>query len=111
MADFTCKFPFWVLKRCSFQVKALFLLILCIIEILGKFGKKLKNDPLELKIAIFVLISQIMVFHFVYKKDFWYILIKFIVYKASLLSSRSNKKNVQLVDLVIGRSWCSYFGL
>ena len=81
MTDFTCKFPFWVLKRCAFQVKALFLLILCIIEILGKFGKKLKNEPLELKIAIFVLISQIMVFHFVYKKDFWYILVKFIVHR------------------------------
>ena len=35
-ADFTCKFPFWVLKRCSFQVKALFLLILYII--LSKFA-------------------------------------------------------------------------
>ena len=30
--------PFWVLKRCSFQVKALFLPILCIIEVLDKFG-------------------------------------------------------------------------
>ena len=28
------------------------------------------NDPLELKIAIFVLVSHIMVLHFVYKKDF-----------------------------------------
>ena len=28
---------FWVLKRCSFQVKTLFLHILCIKEILGKF--------------------------------------------------------------------------
>ena len=37
-ADFTSKFPFWVIKRCSFQVKTLFLLILCIKEILGKFG-------------------------------------------------------------------------
>ena len=91
MGDFTCKFPFWVLKRCSFQVKTLFLLILCIKEILGKFGKKLQNDPLELKIAIFVLVSKIMVFHFVYKKDFWHILVKFIVYKVSLLSSRSKK--------------------
>ena len=38
MADFTSKFPFWVLKRCSFQLKALFLFILCILEIMGKFG-------------------------------------------------------------------------
>ena len=30
--------PFWVLKRCSFQVKALFLPNLCIIEVLDKFG-------------------------------------------------------------------------
>ena len=32
------RFPFWVLKRCLFQVWTLFLLILCIKEILGKFG-------------------------------------------------------------------------
>ena len=92
MADFNCKFPFLVLKRYSFQIKALFLLILCIIEILGKFGLTLQNDPLELKIAIFVLVSQIMVFHFEYKKDFWHILVTFIVCKVSLSSSRSNKK-------------------
>ena len=41
-----------------------------------------------------------MVFHFVYEKDFWHILVKFIVYKVSLLSSRPNKKQFQLVDLV-----------
>ena len=50
-----------------------------------------------------MLISQFMMLHFEYKKDFWYILVKFIVFKASLLSSRSNKKHFQLVDLVIGR--------
>ena len=44
-----------------------------------------------------------MVFDSVYKKDFWHILVKFIVYKASLLSSRPNKKQFQLVDLVNGR--------
>ena len=37
-ADFASKFPFWIIKRYSFQVKSLFLLILCIKEILGKFG-------------------------------------------------------------------------
>ena len=59
-----------------------------------------------LNISILVLISQITVFHFVhfeYKKDFWHILVKFIVYKVYLSSSQSNKKQLQLVDLVIGR--------
>ena len=83
--------------------KGFILLILCIIEILRKFGRKLHNDPLELKIVIFVLVSKIMVLHFVYKKDFWHILVKFIVYKVSFSSSRSNKKQFQLVDFVIGR--------
>ena len=71
----------------------IFFLILCITEVLRKFGSILKNDPLELKISISVLISQIMVFHFVHfehKKDFWYILVKFIVCTIFLLSSRSN---------------------
>ena len=47
-----------------------------------------------------------MVFHFVYfeyKKDFWDILLKFIVYRVSRLPSGSNKKQFQLVDLVTGR--------
>ena len=52
-----------------------------------------------------------MVFHFVYKKDFWHILVKFIVYEVSRSSSRSNKKQFQLVDLVFGRLRYSYFGL
>ena len=60
------------------------------------------NDPLELKIAIFVLVSHIMVLHFVYKKDFWDLLVKFILYKASLSSSRSNKKHFQLADFNSG---------
>ena len=64
--DFTCKFLFRVFKRCLFQVWSLFLLILCIKEVLGKFGQKLQNDPLDLKISILVLISQIMMFHFVH---------------------------------------------
>ena len=71
----------------------IFFLILCIAEVLRKFGSILKNDPLELKISISVLVSQIMVFHFVHfehKKDFWYILVKFIVCTIFLLSSRSN---------------------
>ena len=42
-----------------------------------------------------------MVSHFVYKKDFWHILVKFIAFKVSLSSSRSNKKHFQLEDLVI----------
>ena len=45
---------------------------------------KIINDPLELKIAIFVLISQITVFHFVHKKYVWQILVKFTFYKVSL---------------------------
>ena len=48
-----------------------------------------------------------MVFNFVHfeynKKDFWRILVKFIVNQVSLSSSRSNKKQFQLADLVIGR--------
>ena len=44
-----------------------------------------------------------MVFHFGCKKDFWHILVKFIVYKVSLLSSRADKKQFQLEDLVIRR--------
>ena len=35
---FYLQISIWLLKWCSFQVKALFLLILCIIGILGKFG-------------------------------------------------------------------------
>ena len=49
---------------------------------------------LELKISISVLVLQIMVFHFVhfeYKKDFWHILVKFIVYMiAGLIKSNSS---------------------
>ena len=36
--DFTCQFPIWVFERCSFRVWALFLLILCIKEVLGESG-------------------------------------------------------------------------
>ena len=32
-----------------------------------------------MKIVIFILVSQIMVFQFLYKKDFWHILVKLIV--------------------------------
>ena len=74
-------------------MSSIFFLILAITAVLIKFGKKLKNDPLELKISISVLVSQIMVFHFLHfehKKDFWYILVKFIVCTIFLLSSRSN---------------------
>ena len=38
-------------------------------------------------------------------------LVKFIIYNLSLSSSRSNKKQFQIVDLVIRPSWYSYFGL
>ena len=71
----------------------IFLLILCITEILNQFGEKLRKDSLELKISISVLVSEIMVFHFVHfehKKDFWHIWVTFIVYRVSLLSSQSN---------------------
>ena len=44
-----------------------------------------------------------MVLYFVYEKDFWLILVKFVIYKVSLLSSLPNKKQFQLVDLVTGR--------
>ena len=36
--DFICKFPIRVFTWCSFQVWALFLLLLCIKEVLGNFG-------------------------------------------------------------------------
>ena len=101
---FTCRFPIRVFKRCSFQVWTLFLLILCIKKVLtANLGKNCRK--IHFKISILVLVSQVMVFHFVhfgYKKDFWHILIKFIVYRVSLSSSRSHKKPFQLVDLVIG---------
>ena len=69
---FHLQFSFRVFKRCSIQVWALFFLILCIKEVLGKFGLKLQNDlKKDLKISILVLYSQIMVFHFIYiKKTF-----------------------------------------
>ena len=41
---FHLQFSFRVFKRCSIQVWALFFLILCIKEVLGKFGLKLQND-------------------------------------------------------------------
>ena len=55
-----------------------------------------------------------MVFHFVhfeYEKDFWHNLVKFIVYRVSLSSSWSNKKQFQLLYLAIGRLSPSYSGL
>ena len=64
-----------------------------------------------MKIAIFILVSQIMEFHLAYKKYFRHFLVKFIIYTVSLPSSRSNENQFQLVDLVIGRLWCYYFGL
>ena len=58
-------------------------------------------------------VSLIMVFTFVQfeYKDFWHILVKFIIYRVSLSSSPSNKKLFQLVDLVIGHLQYSYVGL
>ena len=53
---------------------------------------------------------QFVVFHFVhfeYKKDFWHSLIKFTVYRVSILSGLSG----QLLDLVIVRLQYSYFDL
>ena len=73
----------------------------------GNFGQiwvKTTEGLLDLKIFILVLISQIMVFHFVYFeyiKNSWYILVKFGVCRVSLSSSRSNKKQFQLVDLIV----------
>ena len=61
------------------------------------------NAALGFQISILVLVSQIMVFHFVhfeYKKDLCHILVKSIVYRVSFSSSWSNKKQFQLVDLV-----------
>ena len=84
----------------------------------GSFGQsrvEITNDPLDLKISILVLVSQIMVFilnisfvHFEYKKDFWHILLKFTVYRVFLLCLArlfivSNKKQFQLVDITIER--------
>ena len=96
MVDLNCKFSSWEFKRCSFQVWALYLLILCSKKVLGKFGQKLQNDQLDLKISILGLVPQILVFyvaHFDIKKDFCNILVKSIVYRVSLSSSRSNKNN------------------
>ena len=53
-----------------------------------------------------VVVSQVLVFHFVnfeYKKDFWQILVKIIVHRISVSSSRPNKKQFQLIDLAVGR--------
>ena len=61
---------------------------------------------IDSKIFILVPFSQIVVFHFVhfeYKKVFWHILVKFIVFIVFPTSTRSNKKQFQLVDLAIGR--------
>ena len=108
MIDLIPTFLFRVFMKCSFQVWSFLLLILCMKEVLGKFGQKSRNDLLvmDFKISILVLISQIIAFHFVhfeYKKVFWHILVKFIVYRVFPSSSLSNKKQFQLVDLVIGR--------
>ena len=107
MVDLTCTFPFWVFIRCLFQVWALFLPILCMKDVLGKFGSKSRNDlfVIDLQTSILVLISQIIVFdfvHFEYEKVFWNIMVKFILYRVFPSPSWSNKKQVQLVDLVIG---------
>ena len=52
---------------------------------------------------IIVLILKIDFVHFEYKKDCWHILVKFVVHRVFLASSRSNKEQFQLVNLVIGR--------
>ena len=65
------------------------------------------NDPLDKKMLMLVLASQVMAFHFVhfeYKKEYLQILVRVIIYSLSLSSSLSNKKQFQLVDLVLGRS-------
>ena len=41
-ARFHLRISFRVFKRCSFQVWALFLIILCVKEVLGKFGLKVE---------------------------------------------------------------------
>ena len=101
-------FHFGYLKGARFKYRFYF----CSLCVKRKFWANLdKNDRLiheSWKFAFFVLVSQIMVFHFAYKKDFWHILIKFIVFKVFLSSSRPNKKQFQLVDLVIRRLWYSY---
>ena len=63
MVDFTCKFPFRVFKKYSFQIW-------------------LPNDPLDLKIYILVFVFQSMMFrfvHFEYKNNFWHIAEKFVL--------------------------------
>ena len=67
-----------------------------------------KNTERSIKLENFLFGAclQVMVFqfvHFEYKKNFWHILIKFLVYKEFLLSNRSHKKLFQLVDVLIGR--------
>ena len=59
----------------------------------GQIWIKIIEWSIRVENVIFVLVLQIMLFHFVYKKDFWHILVTFIVYKVSLLSSRSDIKH------------------
>ena len=54
-------FHFRYFKRYWSQVWAIFLLILSMKEVLGKFGQKLQKDPLDMKISILVLVSQVTV--------------------------------------------------
>ena len=95
----------FIRRSILFQVGALFLPVLCMEKALGKFGWKSRNDVLviDLKIFILVLFSQIAVLHFEYKKVFSHILVKCIVFIVFPTSTRSNKKQFQLVDLAIGR--------
>ena len=66
---------------------------------IGRFGQiweKLQNDRLDLKISILMLVSQIMVFHFVhfeYKNISWHFLVKFIVYRVLFHLAGLTKSN------------------
>ena len=71
----TWTFSFQVFKRSSFQIWVLLLLILSIKKVLGKFGKNLKNDPLDLKVSILSIsnvLNSYMAFNFAYFVCFFF---------------------------------------
>ena len=83
IVDFICKFPFRVFKRCSFQVWA-FVAHFVYKESFGQRWVKITEWSIRLENFHFgARFTNYAVFYFVYfeyKKDFWHILVKSIVY-------------------------------
>ena len=91
MVYFTCSFHFGYLKELNSRKGFIFTHFVYNRSFGQIRQKKLQNDPLDIKISMLVLVSQIVVFHFLhfeYKNEIWHILVEFIVYKVSLSSSR-----------------------